>query len=92
MEHAKDAADTELKAQTVMSASPATPATATIGTRNRSKKLFCWAYGRARSRRPARTLLGRVVGGRWLVAAEPAGTGLGASEVVAGGEPGLLAG
>jgi hypothetical protein len=49
-----------------MSVSAATPTTATIGTRNRSKKLFCWAYGRARSRRPARTLEGRVVAGRWV--------------------------
>ena len=74
VEHANDAAEAELNAQTVMSASAATPTTATIGTRNRSKKLFCWAYGRARSRRPARTLDGRVVAGRWPCAGlAPAG-------------------
>jgi hypothetical protein len=43
VEQANAAADAELKAHTVMSASAATPTTATIGIRNRSKKLFCWA-------------------------------------------------
>jgi hypothetical protein len=43
VEQANAAADAELKAHTVMSASAATPRTATIGIRNRSKKLFCWA-------------------------------------------------
>jgi hypothetical protein len=66
VEQENEAAEAELKAHTVMSASAATPTTATIGTLNRSKKLFCWAYGRARSRRPARTLDGRAVAGRWL--------------------------